>query len=86
VTGDLLLGLLVEDDVEEEDEDTLKGVKQREDDSQPLGAVGEVREPEDPRKTQDAEKREGSCNSRLCTIKDILRGLRMEVQRGLAAW
>ena len=59
VTWDLLLGLLVQDDVEQEDEDALEGVQQREDDGHPLGPVGEVGEPEDPGEPQDTEQREG---------------------------
>ena len=45
--------------MEQEDEDALEGVQQREDDGHPLGPVGEVGEPEDPGEPQDTEQREG---------------------------
>ena len=54
----LLLGLVVEDDVEEEDEDALEGVEEGEDHGEPLRAICEVDESEDPRKAEDAEQRE----------------------------
>ncbi len=50
----LLLALVVEQNVEDEDEDALEGVEQREDHRQPLGAVRKVDEAQDPSQAENA--------------------------------
>ena len=57
MSGNLLFGLVVENHVEEEDENSLERIEDREDHCQPFAAFGKVSKTENPSQSQNAKQR-----------------------------